>query len=64
LGVSLNAIKQVGNIELMTSSCKLVYRLSKYVRITLGLILEGSCGSYAQIIVTPRKNLTIFNNST
>jgi len=47
LGVSLNAIKQVGNIELMTSSCKLVYRLSKYVRSMLGPFLSGSCGSYA-----------------
>lgn len=55
MGAALSSSSEKGNIEKVTSSCKLVYRLSKYVRNTLGLILEGSCGSYARIIVTPRK---------
>ena len=61
---SLTATYVAVNIELMRSSCKLVYRLSKYVRKTLGLILKGSCGSYALKIVTPRNYPDYFNNST
>ncbi|WP_218726689.1 hypothetical protein, partial [Enterobacter chuandaensis] len=61
---SITTTYEAVNIELKQSSCKLVYRLSKYVRKMLGLILKGSCGSYAFKLVTPRNYPDYFNDST